>query len=122
MDGIVPRLLKLEIVDLVDQVDALHRAVGFKISGKNLSLLLHWQPHTDGKGMFPGFAVRQRNEPNHLRVGKRKLSGFNLGKDTQKGLFAGHWIDIDAIAGQPGKKLWFGTQRIWMWRGEFRIG
>lgn len=55
--GIVPSFLELEVVDLVDQVDTLHRAVGFKISGKNLSLLFHWEPHTDGQSMVTGFTI-----------------------------------------------------------------
>ena len=120
--GIVPRLLKLEIVNLVDEIDTLDRAVRFKIPGENLPLFLHWETHADGECMLSGFAVGQRNEPNHLRVSKRELAGFDLGKDAQKGLFAGYWIYIDAVTGKPGKKLWFGTQKTWNWRGEFLVG
>ena len=59
VDGVIPSLCKLQIVDLVDQVDALNRAVRLKFTGKDLPWLIHGQAHADREDMVARLAIRK---------------------------------------------------------------
>ena len=111
MYRVIPGLRKLQIVDFIDQVDPLNRAVGLEFAGKDLPGLVHRQTHADRQDMVSGFAISQRYEPNHLRVSKGELAGFDFGENAKEGLFASDRVDVDAIAGEPGEELWFGAQK-----------
>ena len=67
----------------------------------------HGNADRDLEVVFACGEVREGEKPDHARVYHREFFGSQVGENSEQGVLARGWIDIDGIAGDPCEDLWF---------------
>ena len=109
-----------EVADFVDEIDAVEGALGLEGAVEERLGLGALKAHGDLEGVLAGRDVAEGEEPDHERVRDGELPRLNVREDAENGVFAGAGVDVDAVTGKPGEKLWFGLHEGGAGRGGRR--
>ncbi len=123
-EGVFARLGKREIADFVDEIDAVQRALGREGALEERLGVGGVEPHRDAQPVLARRAIGEREKPNHKRVCDREITRLNVREDAENGMLPRARIDVDAVAREPGEKLWFGLHGgsragVKVWRKRF---
>ena len=97
-----------EVADFVDEVDAVEGALGLEGTFEELLGRGALEAHGNFQGVLAGRHVADGEEPDHERVRDGELPRLDVREDAENGVLAGAGVDVDAVTGKPGEKLWFG--------------
>lgn len=121
-DTVVAGILEGQIANLIDEVDALNRALRLEGTFDQRLKISRIESHGEFDGMVAFGHVAERQKPHHERMGERELAAPDIRKYSEDGVFAGGGVDVDAVASEPGKDLWFGLHERPNGGGSRRTG
>jgi hypothetical protein len=102
---------KREIADFVDEIDAMHGTLGFKLSLEQRLEIGRVESHRDPQFVVAGRTIRDGQKPNHERMRDRKLTRLDIRKDPENRMLPRAGIDVNTVTCKPGEELRFGLHR-----------
>lgn len=110
-EAVFARLLKLQVLDVIDQMNAVQRALRLEFAFKLHDGRLSRRTEAGFERMFANPDIRQDDEPEHLGVYDGKLPGTDSGEQPHQVILAGGGIHVDGIAAGEGQQNRFGEGR-----------
>jgi len=87
---------------MIDQIDAVNRALGFERPVDNHFLRLGRNPHGNFQLVPPDGYIRDGKEPDHAGVLSREVAHSDAGKYSEEVVFARGRVDMHAVTNDPG--------------------